>query len=84
LLHKRAKPIHPPYLLPLPTYPPIPKGKIALSFASPEKENYFLNICDVITSPEKEKISVNHYSHSSLTHHPPTRQTPFRVALKGV
>ena len=24
LLHKRAKPIHPPYLLSLPTYPPIP------------------------------------------------------------
>jgi hypothetical protein len=24
LLHKRAKPIHPPYLLPPPTYPPIP------------------------------------------------------------
>jgi len=24
LLHKRAKPIHPAYLLPLPTYPPIP------------------------------------------------------------
>jgi hypothetical protein len=33
---------------------------IALSFASPEKENYFFNICDVITSPEKEKSS-NHY-----------------------
>ena len=24
LLHKRAKPIHPPYLLPPPTYSPIP------------------------------------------------------------
>jgi hypothetical protein len=24
LLHKRAKPIHPPYFLPPPTYPPIP------------------------------------------------------------
>jgi hypothetical protein len=32
-----------------------------LSFASPEKENYFFNICDVITSPEKEKSSANHY-----------------------
>jgi hypothetical protein len=33
----------------------------ALSFASPEKENYFFNICDVITSPEKEKSSANYY-----------------------
>jgi hypothetical protein len=36
----------------------IKKGKIALSFASPEKEFFF---CDVITSPEKEKSSANHY-----------------------
>jgi len=40
----------------------ITKGKITLSFASPEKEKYFFNICDVITSPEKEKSSANHYS----------------------
>ena len=33
----------------------------ALSFASPEKENYFFNICDVITSPEKDKSSANYY-----------------------
>ena len=39
----------------------IKKGKIALSFASPEKEFFFLNICDVITSPEKEQSSANHY-----------------------
>ena len=37
------------------------KLKFTLSFASPEKENYFFNICDVITSPEKEKSSANHY-----------------------
>ena len=37
------------------------KGKLALSFASPEKEIFFFNICDVITSPEKEKSSANHY-----------------------
>jgi hypothetical protein len=46
----------------------IKKGKIALSFASPEKENYFFNICDVITSPEKEKISANHYSSLNVSH----------------
>jgi len=28
---------------------------------APEKENYFFNICDVITSPEKGKSSANHY-----------------------
>jgi hypothetical protein len=32
------------------------KLKFASSFTSPEKENYFLNICDVITW-EKEKKS---------------------------
>jgi hypothetical protein len=41
------------------------KEKITLSFASPEKENYFFNICYVITSPEKEKSSANHYSSQS-------------------
>jgi hypothetical protein len=35
------------------------KGKIYTVF-SPEKENYFFNICDVITSPETEKSSANH------------------------
>ena len=39
----------------------IKKLKFTLSFASPEKESYFFNICDVITSPEKEKSSANHY-----------------------
>ena len=48
------------------------KLKFTLSFASPEKENYFFNICDVITSPEKEKSSANHYSraaHAALQLH---------------
>jgi hypothetical protein len=36
------------------------KLKFTLSFASPEKD--FFYICDVITSPEKEKSSANHYS----------------------
>jgi hypothetical protein len=31
------------------------------SFTSPEKEIFFFNICDVITSPEKEKSSAIHY-----------------------
>jgi hypothetical protein len=31
------------------------KGKIALSFASPEKEKYFLFIYEVITWGKKEK-----------------------------
>ena len=47
------------------------KGKNSLSFASPEKENYFFNICDVITSPEKEKSSVNHYFHGTNFHQNP-------------
>jgi hypothetical protein len=38
----------------------IKKGKITLSFASPEKD-FFFYIYDVITSPEKEKSSANHY-----------------------
>ena len=45
------------------------KLKFTLSFASPEKENYFFNICDVITSPEKEKGSTIHYC--CTAHHEP-------------
>ena len=44
------------------------KLKFTLSFASPEKENYFFNICDVITSPEKEQSSANHYSSLNVSH----------------
>ena len=39
----------------------IKKLKFASSFTLSEKENYFFYICDVITSPEKEKSSANHY-----------------------
>ena len=46
----------------------IKKGKNALSFASPEKEIFFFNICDVITSPEKEQSSANHYSSLNVSH----------------
>ena len=38
----------------------IKKPNFTLSFASPEKD-FFFYICDVITSPEKEKSSANHY-----------------------
>jgi hypothetical protein len=37
------------------------KGKNCDVFCFAEKKNYFFNICDVITSPEKEKSSANHY-----------------------
>ena len=38
------------------------KTKICLSFASPEKENYYFYIYDVITSLEKEKSPEHYYS----------------------
>jgi hypothetical protein len=38
------------------------KGKITLSFASPEKENYFFYIYDVIVKQFFSKRSTNHYS----------------------
>ena len=42
------------------------KAKICLSFASPEKENYYFYIYDVITSPEKGKRFRLYYSPSLL------------------
>jgi hypothetical protein len=38
------------------------KGKIALSFASPEKENYYIYIYAVITWEIFHKRAANHYS----------------------
>ena len=39
------------------------KAKIYAVFCFAGKRIFFFNICDVITSPEKEKSSANHYSH---------------------
>ncbi len=41
------------------------KGKITLSFTSPE--NVFFYFCDVITSPGKKKSAGTYYSYRSLT-----------------
>jgi hypothetical protein len=38
------------------------KAKIALSFASPKKEKYFLFIYEVITWEKRKKSPANHYS----------------------
>ena len=38
------------------------KGKITLSFASPEKENLYIYIYDVITWNFFNKLSSNYYS----------------------
>jgi hypothetical protein len=38
-------------------------------------ERFFFNICDVITSPEKEKSSANHYSPPITSRRIPTQPT---------
>jgi len=38
------------------------KAKITLSFASPEKENYYIYIYEVITWEKFHKRAANHYS----------------------
>jgi hypothetical protein len=45
----------------------IKKGKIALSFASPEKENYYFIYYDVIVKQIFYKRSSNHYSRAGLS-----------------
>jgi hypothetical protein len=42
------------------------KGKITLSFASPEKENLYIYIYDVITWKKKAKSFSNYYSHETV------------------
>jgi hypothetical protein len=45
---------------------------VSLSASTSPLENYYFNICDVITSPEKEKSSAIHYSrHPSRFLSPP-------------
>ena len=44
-------------------------GKIALSFASPEKEKYYYFIYDVITWEKNLKRSSTYYSHTHTVSH---------------
>jgi hypothetical protein len=45
------------------------REKLRCLLLSLEKEKYFFNIYDVITSPEKEKSSANHYTHTQTHTH---------------
>ncbi len=44
------------------------KGKNCAVFCFAGKRIFFFNICDVITSPEKEQSSANHYSSLNVSH----------------
>ena len=44
------------------------KGEKCAVFCFAGKRNFFFNICDVITSPEKEQSSANHYSSLNVSH----------------